>query len=166
MNSVTILFGVFQRGKNQSCFISNTLCQHYVTVFLTDNCFLFSSLSTSVTSCGSSYPASWISSVKRMASTVNSSKDPSSNADMSVEDIEGDETLAEETSSASNTISSNPSTSSACSLQRKISVPSKSKLDQNSSSTKKLSMVPRPTGRRTNHDEEAPTSPKKFYRLS
>ena len=156
----------FNEGKIRAVLYRTHYARHYVTVFLTDNCFLFSSLSTSVTSCGSSYPASWISSVKRMASTVNSSKDPSSNADMSEEDIEGDETLAEETSSASNTISSNPSTSSACSLQRKISVPSKSKVDQNSSSTKKLSMVPRPTGRRTNHDEEAPTSPKKFYRLS
>jgi hypothetical protein len=85
----------------------------------------FRSLSASATSCGSSFPASWINSVKKIASNVVPSKSSSSNAKMSVEDIEGDETLAEETSSASNTISSNPSTSSTSSLQRK------SKVDQN-----------------------------------
>ena len=122
-----------------------------------------------MTSCRSSYPTSWINSVKRIAAD-------SSNADLSVEDIEGDETtLAEETSSA--TISSNPSTSSTSSLPRKVSSNvSKVKVDQiqnpisiSNSATKKISMVPRPTaeraGRRSSFEEDFSTSPKKFHRF-
>jgi hypothetical protein len=115
-----------------------------------------------MTSCGSSYPTSWINSVKRIVAD-------SSNVDLCVEDIEGDETLAEETSSASATISSNPSTSSTSSLPRKVSSNvTKLKVDQ-ISPTKKMSMVPRPTaervGRRNSVEEELSFSPKKFNRF-
>lgn len=93
----------------------------------------------------SSMQASWMASVKRMTS-----------AEVAFDDLEADDTLAEDTtSSASATVSSNPSTSSSCSLPRKSSHPMTMR--------KSSSLVPRPSNEKISrnvehsHGNELPT---------